>query len=158
VSPPSAVIYFTQPNGVQSQAFAELCPAVTVECGQVGQERGTLHARQYIEACLGLSALPSHPIAKHDIDLFHTVATIKIASHVSFSFSDPGADVLFSRNLDKFNFSELPIGTVLAKVKPNVSAPITVINEYTRDMYSEYFHVYDHELRTTCPVMPSIPC
>jgi len=150
------VIYFTHPQGVQSQAFAELCPAVTVECGQVGHEHNTLHARQYIEACLGLSALPAHPIPKHDIDLFHTVATIKIATQTSFSFSDANADLLFSADLDKMNFSELPAGTTLAKVNHKVTAPITVINEHGREMYSEYFTVYDHELRTTCPLMPSM--
>jgi len=166
------VIYFTHPQGVQSQAFAELCPAVTVECGQVGHERGTLHARQYIEACLGLSALPAHPIPKHDIDLFHTVATVKIAPNISFAFenhsenhienqsegqsSDANADVLFTNDLDKSNFSELPAGTTLAKVSHKVTAPITVTNEHGREMYSEYFTIYDHELRTSCPLMPSM--
>ncbi len=150
------VIYFTHPKGVQSQAFAEVCPAVTIECGQVGKARGILHARQYIEACLGLSALPAHPIPKHDIDLFHTVATIKIAPHISFSFNDSNADLLFFHDLDKLNFSELPAGTVLAKVKSNVQAPIRVINEHFREMFAEYFSIYDHELRTTCPLMPSM--
>ncbi|RLA31012.1 MAG: peptidase M14, partial [Gammaproteobacteria bacterium] len=34
------VVYFIRPTGVQSMAMAELCPAVTLECGQIGQLLG----------------------------------------------------------------------------------------------------------------------
>ena len=30
------LVYFIRPAGVQSMAFAQLCPAITVECGKVG--------------------------------------------------------------------------------------------------------------------------
>ena len=30
------VVYFKRPLGVQSAAFAQLCPSVTVECGKPG--------------------------------------------------------------------------------------------------------------------------
>ncbi|WP_455218053.1 M14 family metallopeptidase [Kaarinaea lacus] len=70
------VVYFIRPHGVQSMAFAEICPAVTVECGKPDQDYGAAHAMEFIESCLHMSSIPEHPIAPHDIDLFHTVATV----------------------------------------------------------------------------------
>ncbi|WP_455367123.1 M14 family metallopeptidase, partial [Kaarinaea lacus] len=72
------VIYFIRPQGVQSQAFAEICPAVTVECGKTEHRLGVTHAMEYIESCLGLSELPNRPVLKQDMDLFHTVAIVKV--------------------------------------------------------------------------------
>jgi len=54
------IVYFTRPLGVQSQAFADLCPSVTVECGQVGQSASINHAFEYIDAALHLPELPQH--------------------------------------------------------------------------------------------------
>ncbi|RLA20632.1 MAG: peptidase M14, partial [Gammaproteobacteria bacterium] len=70
-------VFFTYPKGVQSAAFAELCPAVTLECGKPDQKQGAEHALEFIESCLHLSEHPQHPIAHNDIELFHTVAQVK---------------------------------------------------------------------------------
>lgn len=63
------LVYFLQPSGVQSLAMSQLCPAVTVECGKVGE-----HARDFLDAVLHLAELPTHPLPSQDFDLFHTVA------------------------------------------------------------------------------------
>jgi succinylglutamate desuccinylase len=49
------VVYFIRPLGVQSAAFAELCPAVTLECGKPGTPGSIEHAADFMEACLHLS-------------------------------------------------------------------------------------------------------
>ena len=54
------LVYFVRPVGVQSMAFAHLCPSVTVECGKVGQSASEDHAREFLEACLNLSEIPDH--------------------------------------------------------------------------------------------------
>lgn len=149
------VIYFIRPQGVQSQAFAELCPAVTVECGQPKNFTGITHALQYMESCLGLSALPSHPVANHDIDLFHTVAIVKVAHDVNFSFHDHHADLLFPQDLDKYNFTELAPGTSFGKVHLN-EPPFTVTSESGDEVASQYFNVDNGEVKTRCEVMPSM--
>jgi len=82
------VVYFIRPTGVQSMAFADICPAVTVECGKPNQPNGATHAAEFINACLHLSDLPNHPVAAHDMDLFHTVATVTIPEHINFSFNN----------------------------------------------------------------------
>jgi len=80
------VVYFIRPRGVQSMALAELCPAVTLECGQVGQSLGVAHATDFLDACLHLAEIPDHPVAAHDMDLFHTVAVVRIPDGVPFGF------------------------------------------------------------------------
>jgi len=80
------IAYFLQPDSVQSFAFSKLCPAVTVECGRVDSNFGAEHAAEFIHAVLNLSELPRHPIAAHDIDVFHTVATVKVDPGCQFTF------------------------------------------------------------------------
>lgn len=149
------VVYFTRPKGVQSQAFARLCPAVTLECGKVGERHGAEHARDYLSACLHLSALPAHPVAAHDIDLFHTVAQVKVPPEVSFGFGADGGDIGFTPDLDQLNFRELPPGTRLGRVR-TPAARVQVHDEQGRDLAKHYLAVEDGELRLRLPVMPSM--
>jgi len=150
------VIYFTEPKGVQSHAFSELCPAVTVECGKVGNEQGTLHAMQYIESSLGLAALPDRPILKQDIDLFHTVATVKIPEQYRYSFDNFEDDIRLSPTLEKMNFSELPIGSVFAQVKEGITHPFSVTDEQDEQVFDRYFEVVDNQLQNRVHLMPSM--
>jgi succinylglutamate desuccinylase len=149
------VVYFIRPQGVQSQAMAQVCPAVTVECGQPSNYSGVTHALQYIESCLNLAALPTHPVAKHDMDLFHTVATVKVRHDVHFSFHDQHADLLFPPDLDQLNFNELHTGTSFGKVHVSES-PFCVANEDGEEVKDQYFTVDNGLVKTICPVMPSM--
>jgi succinylglutamate desuccinylase len=150
------VVYFLRPRGVQSMGMAKLCPAVTLECGKVGDRHGTDHAMEYLDACLHLSALPSHPVAPHDIDLFHTVAQVKVPKDVSFGFPPGVAEILFSPELERLNFRELPRGTALGRVRGDNGMRLDVRDEHGRDVAGRYLHLEDGELRLTLPVMPSM--
>jgi succinylglutamate desuccinylase len=150
------VVYFLRPKGVQSMGMAKLCPAVTLECGKVGERHGAEHAAEYLDACLHLSALPDHPVAPHDIDLFHTVAQVKVPENVSFGFPPGVADILFSPDLERLNFRELPRGTALGRVLRDNGTRLDVRDEQGRDVGERYFHLEDGEVRLTLPVMPSM--
>jgi succinylglutamate desuccinylase len=149
------VVYFTSPRGVQSQAMARICPAVTLECGKVGDRHGVEHARDYLDACLHLSALPEHPVPPHDIDLFHTVAQIKVPPDVSFGFGPEDGDIAFAPDLDRLNFRELAAGTVLGRVR-TPGARLQVQDERGRDLAARYLAADGGELRLRLPVMPSM--
>lgn len=150
------VVYFTRPVGVQSAAFADLCPAVTVECGQSGQAHSTRHALEFIDACLHLSEVPSQPVAEHDLALFHTVATVKVPSAVSFSFSRADTDILFDRDLDHFNFRELRAGTRLGRLRPGSQVSLQALDNQGRDVAGDYFQVHNNELHLARDLMPSM--
>lgn len=149
------VVYFTQPDAVQSKAFSELCPAVTVECGKAGQTHSTEHAQQFVEAALHLDHFPEHPVSPQDYELFHTVATVKVPPSIGFGFAPQGGELVFAPDLDHLNFRELPSGTLLAQLHSE-AARLEAWDEAGADV-AERFFVYDNgSLKTRLPVMPSM--
>lgn len=150
------VVYFVRPLGVQSMALAGVCPAVTIECGKPSHEYGTEHARDFLDACLHLSALPEHPVAAHDVDLFHTVATVKVPDAVSFGFHDNAVDLRLVSNIDHLNFRELPAGTQLGWLRSGAAITLDVRDDDDRPVYERYFATADGALRTVRSFMPSM--
>lgn len=150
------VIYFVTPRGVQSMAMSALCPAVTLECGKVGQTHGIDHTVGFLDACLHLAEFPERPVADHDVDLYHTVAVAKMAPDVSFGFGDAGAEVDFLTDLDQLNFRELPAATVIAHLRDGGRPPLVVRDEQGHDVTDRYFECADGQLRTRGRLMPSM--
>jgi succinylglutamate desuccinylase len=148
------VVYFVRPTGVQSQAMAQLCPAVTLECGRVGDRHGIEHAREFTDACLHLSELPDHPLPTQDIDLFHTVARVTVPEQISFGFPPLEAQLVLSPELERFNFRELPAGTAFARVREG--GRLEVRDEHGRAVTERYFETDEGELKLREPTMPSM--
>jgi len=149
------IVYFIQPDAVQSMAFSRLCPAVTVECGKAGQSHSTEHAIRFIEGALHLDHFPEHAVPSTDYELYHTVAIVKVPSTVRFSFRDREADLLFPPDLDHMNFRELPARTQLARVGSE-RARLEAWNEQGVDIAERYFAHENGALYTRLPVMPSM--
>jgi len=150
------VVYFIRPTGVASMAMAELCPAVTLECGKVGDPHGVEHARDYLDACLHLAELPSHPVSPRDIDLFHTVAIVRVPAGIEFGSGCEDLDLCLNPALERLNFRELPAGTSFGWVSNRSSLPVDVRNELDHEVSVRYFEIRDHELLTRTPLMPSM--
>ena len=150
------VVYFTKPAGVQITSFRDLCPATTLECGQVGHERSLDHAVEFLEACMHLSAIPNHPIAPHDIDLFHSIATVSIPEPFSIGFGDEAADLRFIDDLDRLNFTELPPQTLLGWRDITKGARLLAIDEWDKEVTDRYIQYDGHEIRTRVALMPSM--
>ena len=150
------VVYFIRPRGVQSAAFAELCPAVTVECGKPGTPGSVEHAADFMEACLHLSEFPQHAVAPHDVDLFHTVATVKLPEEASFGFGAPAADIDFVPELDHFNFRELAHGDRWGQVKADSAARLQVLDESGVDIGDRLFDYQKNAIRLRRPLMPAM--
>lgn len=150
------VVYFIRPTGVQSLAFAELAPSVTLECGQADQPASIDHAFEYIDACLKMSDLPGHALTDHDLDLFHTVATIKIPEHHRIGFDEEGVDISFVADLDHMNFRELPPGTLLGRLGPGIDSPFDCRDEQGREVSERFFSFDEQGILSTRPFMPSM--
>lgn len=151
------VVFFTKPDSVLSMAFAELCPSLTIECGQAGEEAGIEHAQELIDACLHQSHIPEHPVAAGDIHLFHTMAIIKVPESVSFHFNgEPDVDIHFDAGLDSLNFCELAAGTVIGHVANGSEVMLEAWNEQGVDVAELYFERVDGDIVLKRPVMPSM--
>jgi hypothetical protein len=151
------VVYINRPVGVQCTAFAALCPAVTVECGKPDQQPGMQHALEYMDSCLHLSAIPAHPVPDHDLDLLRTIAQVMIRPGVGFSFREGDADLVLHDHLDRLNFTDLPAGTVLGRVRRHLDVmPLLALDDGGRDVSREFFALAENRLVLRRPVMPSM--
>jgi len=149
------VVYFTRPEGVQSMAFSRLCPAVTLECGQPGQAYGVEHASDYLAACLNLHEIPAHPVAAHDVSVFHTVSIVKVPEDVSFAFGLRDVQLQFIDDIDHFNFSEMPAGTRFGWQRDE-AARLECQDEHGNDVSERYFDYQDGKIALRMSVMPSM--
>jgi succinylglutamate desuccinylase len=161
------VVYYTTPKTVQSYAFAELCPSIVVECGQPDLPDGTAHALIYLETCLALDKIPDTAVT--DIDLFHTVAVVKVPPSVSFGFAEvnsdpklckesqtPKLEIYFPADLDRLNFLELPIQTKLGDIRGHNQKYLEAWDESGQDVSDRFFSYEQGEIRTLVPVSPSM--
>lgn len=149
------LVYFTHPKGTQSAAFAEFCPAVTLECGRPGQKNGTEHAFEFLDSCLHLAELPAHAIAKHDVDIYHTVAQVRVADETSFSFSNESADLYLDNDLERMNFTEIAANTTFGKINyPGI--PVIAKNDQGDDVTAQFFKNDEQQLVITRSTMPSM--
>ena len=114
------------------------------------------HARDFIDACLHLADIPVHPVAPHDVDLFHTVAIVKVPERAGFCFGDCDAPIRLLPELDRLNFRELASGTALGWVRPGDGIRLEAWDERGRDVGERYFDLSDGQIRTCRPVMPSM--
>lgn len=105
------VVYFTRPLGVQTRAFADICPAVTVECGRIGGRASLDYAIDFLAQALALEAFPEDPVPESEIDLLQTFAILKVPANATLSFDGSEADFQFREDIDSLNFSELEPGT-----------------------------------------------
>lgn len=150
------VVYFTEPKGVQSEAFAQLCPAVTLECGKPGGVGGVEHAASFVEGALHLSEFPAHPVASQDLELFHTVAIVTVPDTVSLSVGDASTDVCLIDTIDYYNFRMLDPGTQLGTIAPGCRKPLHVRNGADIDVSDHYFENREGNLLTKQRVMPAM--
>ncbi|MCM8611349.1 M14 family metallopeptidase [Accumulibacter sp.] len=148
------VVWFRGLAGTQTTSFSPLCPALTVECGKPGSEANAEHAARFVEACLHLSQFPSHEVHEHDIDLYHTLATVRVPAAVSFGFGESRADIDFDPKLDHMNFRSLEPGTVFGHTR--LPLPIGVIDESGCDVAREFFSCEDGRITLQRPATPAM--
>ncbi len=150
------IVYFTRPKGVQSAAFAEICPAVTLECGKPGHQHGVDHAFEYLNSCLHLSELPTQAVHPQDIDIYHTVAQVKVNDEVNFSFNNTDSELLFDKELERMNFTEIAAGTQFGTVNNHSGIPLNAKDETGKVVTEQFFSIVDNKLQVTKSSMPAM--
>jgi len=146
-------VYFTTPKGVQSSAFAELCPSVTLECGLSGQAVGLDHALNYLHKVLLATELDQHHF--DSVNLYHTVARVNVPELYSFGFEDD-ATINLLPEIENYNFKELPVGTVLARVEPESSAYLQAYDGDEREVGRDFFEYREDSIVLKKSIMPAM--
>ena len=150
------VVYFLTPKGVQSMAFSKLCPAVTLECGKSDSSSGLTHALEYVDAILHLQNISNKPVLPQDMNLFHTIARVKIPENTTFSFSNKNADILLGNGLDKMNFSEVPADTCFGILQTNNNTRLHAFNDDEEEVGENLFYINDQKIMLKKPMMPAM--
>ncbi len=149
------VVHFQRPVGTQAAAFADLCPAITVECGKAGAGSATEHAIELVEAALSISQLPEHPPAPHDVDLLRTFAIVKPPAGATFSFDGSPADFMFRSDIDRLNFSELAADATFGVARAGMKLEI-LPGDGDDPPSGDYFAYDGGEIRLTRPAIPAM--
>ncbi len=150
------VIYFVRPSGVQSKAFAEFCPSVTLECGQAGDEYGIQLASNFVDEILNSDEIANEKVDDSEIDLFHTVGVIKVKNNASISFDEQKADITFIKGIENLNFEEIPAGTPLASLRRGITDSFHMLNEDGKDISHELFELQGNSLLSKINLMPAM--
>ncbi|MEE9492291.1 MAG: M14 family metallopeptidase [Gammaproteobacteria bacterium] len=152
------VVYFETPTGVQSMAFAEFCPAITVECGKPHLPNGIAHAMDYVDSVLHLSDIEGEPVSEKDVDLFHTVARVTVSENCSFSFTDRQADIFLDPGIEQLNFSEAQKGMPFGEVGDGVGMGMGLIawDDRGNDMTERFFQKVQSQIQLNISAMPAM--
>jgi succinylglutamate desuccinylase len=150
------IVFFERPLGVQSAALAQVCPAVTVECGRTGGREGVAHAAEFIEAALSLSHFPEQPLPKSEFDLMQTHAIVKVPPTASLSFDGSPADFRLRSDLDLLNFSDLEPGTPFGTLGGNPDARLEIFPGGPLMEPAAYFTYECGEIRLARRAIPAM--
>ncbi len=149
-------IHFERPLGAQSQAFAPLCPAVTLECGRAGDAGAIEHTRAFLDRLLQRDELADEPSAGADLALYQSVARVCIHPWVRLAFAMEGdADLRLDPAIDRLNFQELAAGTDFG-LCPTGRWPVYALDPSGHDVTASYFELDQGTLRLRRRVMPTL--
>ncbi|MGD8783332.1 MAG: M14 family metallopeptidase [Thioalkalispiraceae bacterium] len=152
----NTVVYFLKPDTVQSVAFANLCPAVTIECGKPSERHGVEHARDFVLSALALHEFEEHSRHLHNLNIFHTVVIVKLKEGLSIGLEGEDCALQLLPEVDQLNFTELQAGRPLARVREPDYMPVVALNEFGKDVADRFFEIRSGMLCTTVEVMPSM--
>lgn len=147
-------VWFRGVPGTQTASLAGMLPAIAAECGQPGAPANAAAAARVVEAALDLAEFPAHPVRHQDIDLFHSLAVVKVREEATMSFAGEPADLRFDPALDHFNFRELAAGTVLGRT--DHAMPLVAVDEDGRDVTARFLAAGEGTVRLRQAAMPAM--
>ncbi len=114
-------VYFTEPHEVISNACAGICPAVTLECGQVGDNSGIGQIVYFLDNVMQLERFHGPGDASGMTEVYHTIARMKVPPRARLTFDplDDTADCCLAPRLDRYNFKDVPAGLEIASRRRN---------------------------------------
>lgn len=150
------LVFFQEPSSVQSVAFAEFGPSVTLECGRPGNKVGVDKAFQYLLDLMHLGSLDMAR-ALNDVSIYQTVGRVVLKPQFAGQFCFGGGEklLIFPEDFEKLNFSKLSQGEVFAHYN-GVSPPFFVYDQEGQDVFDQFFRIVNNEIRLKQPVIPSM--
>ena len=73
-----------------------------------------------------------------------------------FSFNDKNSDILFTSELDKMNFSEVPANTCFGEVQNENRTRLYAFDDHEKEVGETFFHVNDKKIKLSKTMMPAM--
>ena len=149
-------VHVDHPKTIQTAAFANFCPAVTLEAGRVGDAQGVSRVRQMLDTLPGLESLDEIEVGDgRGVSLFRTLARIEFPDGCDFDFASfardrrkPAAsDITVNAELGRRNFETLAKGALFARASGDGSVPFVVTNAQGELDIDAFFDVGGGEVR-----------
>lgn len=154
------IIHFTSPDGIQSGAFANFCPSVTIECGMSGTADGIEQTHTFLENLIHLSTLESIPgIAEHR-QVLNIFSTVKVKPEISIAIEGEVTQpvkFVINDDLDYHNFHLLEAGTVFGQLDDeSTDMPFIVTDQIGHDITDHYFEKQGKNVCIKQQVIPAM--
>jgi succinylglutamate desuccinylase len=120
------VVFFETPGTVQSMAFSNLCPAITVECGRPENPHGPVKAFELLLTLLNMDEVPEHVADAKDLQVYETQGRLLV---------DPDK-LKWPDDFEHWNFRTLPAGFQLAETSDTRTVEVRNVDE--KDITGEY--------------------
>jgi len=157
------MIYFTTPVGIQSGAFAEFCPAVTVECGLSGASDGTEQTHTFLELLFNQYNLKTVPGILEHQRVYKIHATVKIKPEIGISFQQDNqnnVDFQLVNDLDVLNFCQIQAGEEFGKINKQLHSnhvmPFIVTDIDNNTITDQYFKLEGNKVCCKSAFVPSM--
>lgn len=150
------IVYFTEPSEVQSMAFAELCPSVTIEAGLPGNPEGTQAVYKFVDEVINLESFEDR-FTKSDADVFHTIGRIHISKEASVDFNNDersDSDLSLIPNIDSMNFEIMKKGAHLGFCKNALL--VQAYNNHGDEISNDIFDFSDGKITANRIFIPSM--
>lgn len=150
------IVYFTEPSEVQSMAFAELCPSVTIEAGLPGNPEGTIAVFEFVQDVLHLNEFQEKFDHSH-VEVYHTIGRIRVKKEatVDFDYSESSkSDLSFIEEIDSKNFELLKKNTSLGYI--NNKDIIYVLNNAGDIITNDILDITSDKVKTNRMLIPSM--
>ncbi len=108
-------LFFHNIYGIQSVAFSQYFPSITLECGKPGLEEGTQHTYEFIDALMKTSTLETLEVKHPPLSLYQTTFKITVPDELRIGFTSD-CHIQLRDDIEDLNFVTCPAGTVLAKI------------------------------------------
>lgn len=148
-------VHYSNPSTTQSIAFSQFCPAVTVECGQSGDQAGVERALDLVERTLNLDAFPKTVPLPGALRLYRTLGSVLIDPDCTFAFGDGAGELSLRPDLEALNFCGMESGARWATTEC-LHMPLRVVDEHGHDLTAQFFGKAGHEIRLTRSVTPAM--
>lgn len=142
-------VHYLTPEGTLASALNRAlnggCAAFVIECGQSGNDNTHSRVCEFIDLCLSRFDLHSSSVHPPDIDIYQSIAKIKLF---------PESDIILDQHFDLQNFSELEVEREFCKMKSGHR--FEVLTHEGNDLFDEYFKMENKSILIKKKFIPSL--